>query len=118
MKINVKATNLDLTPSLNIYIEKKLMPLAKFIKSFDVMGEVEIWVEVARTTKHHHKGQVFRAEADLRLPGRILRAEEELPDLRVAIDAVKDKIRLEIEKYKTWALKKGRRDAPKSHAQK
>jgi len=114
MKINVKATNLDLTPSLNIYIEKKLMPLAKFIKRFDIVGEVEIWVEVARTTKHHHKGQVFRAEADLSLPGRILRAEEELPDLRAAIDAVKDKFRLEIKKYKTWTLEKNRHDTSKN----
>ena len=101
MKINTKATNLDITSSLTAYIEKKLGGIAKFIKRFDEDGVAEIWLEVGRTTRHHHKGNVFRAEADLRLPHKILRAEANSADIRTAIDLLRDKLHLEIEKYKT-----------------
>jgi len=101
MKINIKTTNLDLTPSLNTYVDEKLGSLARFVKRFDEDGVAEAWLELARTTNHHHKGEVFRAEIDLRLPKKILRAEEENGDIRTAIDIVRDKLRLEIEKYKS-----------------
>lgn len=101
MKINIKAINLDITPSLTTYINEKLGALSKFLKKFDEKGVAELWLEVARTTKHHRKGEVFEAAADLRLPKKILRAEEESGDVRTAIDSVKDKLHLEIEKYRT-----------------
>lgn len=100
MKTHIKATQLDLTPSLQTYIEDKLVGLSKFIKKFEEEGVAEIWIEIARTTKHHHKGEVFMAEADLRLPSKVLRAVGIATDARAAIDDVKDKIKLEIEKYK------------------
>jgi ribosomal subunit interface protein len=101
MKITTKTTELDLTPSLKTYIDKKLGALAKFIKRFDETGQAELWIEVARTTRHHRHGDVFMAEADLRLPKKILRAEEESDDVRTAIDLLQRKLHLEIEKYKT-----------------
>ena len=45
-------------------------------------------------------GKVFRAEANLELPGGILRAENQHEDLRVAIDKVKALLKTEIEKYR------------------
>jgi len=101
MKINIKATGVDLTPSLKTYIKDKLGALSRFVKGFDAAGQPEIWLEVARVTKHHHKGSVFKAEADLRLPKKILRAEHLDIDVRTAIDVLRNKLRLEIEKYKT-----------------
>ena len=32
MKINIKATNLDLTPAIHEYIEEKSVPLDRFLK--------------------------------------------------------------------------------------
>lgn len=100
MKINIKAIAVDLTPSLRTYIENKLAPLSKFIKKFDSPGEVEIWLEVSRATRHHRHGDVFRAAADLRLDGKILRAEEQSSDIRLAVNLVRNTLRLEAEKYK------------------
>lgn len=100
MKINLKATGLDLTPALREYAEQKIGSLEKFVKRWDAEGVVEVWVEVGRITKHHHKGDVFRAEADLRLPGKVLRAEDEDWDIRAALDRLKDKLKREVEKYK------------------
>ena len=103
MKTHIKATKLDITPALKEYIEEKIGSLEKFIKTYDAEGGVEMWIEVGRTTLHHHKGDVFRAEADIRLPGKVLRAEDEDSDVRVAIDRVRDKLKREIEKYKDRA---------------
>ena len=100
MKINIKAGT-DLTPSFRRYIEEKLGTLAKFIKRFDETGEAEIWLEISRTTRHHRKGDVFVAAVGLRLPRKVLRAEEYAGDARAAINRARDTLRLEIEKYKT-----------------
>lgn len=101
MQIIIKSTNLSLTPSLRIYIEKKLGRIDKLVKKFDTGGATRLHLEVARTTKHHHKGQVFMAEANLFLPKRTLRAVEKSYNLRTAIDILKHKLHLEIIKYKT-----------------
>ncbi len=101
MQINVKADKLEITASIRTYIDEKLGILAKYIKRFDEAGTAQLWLEVARTTEHHHKGKVFRAVADLRLPKHSLRAEEEAEDLRAAIDVIERKLKMEIEKYKT-----------------
>lgn len=100
MRITIKATDLDVTPALKEFIDEKIGLLEKFVKRWDAEGSVEVWVEVGRTTRHHQKGNVFRAEADLRLPKKILRAEDEDFDIRVAVDRVRDKLEREIEKYK------------------
>ena len=111
MRIDIKTSSVDLTPSFKIYIEEKLLSLAKFIKSLEETGEMEIRLEISRSAKHR-KGNVFWAAADLRLPKKILRAEAESGDARAAIDAIKDELRLEIEKYKTRAiaLRKGKEE--------
>ncbi len=109
MKISIKATGFDLTPSINVYIEEKLGSLAKFLQKFDITGQPELWVEIGRTSRHHTHGVVFRAEADLRLPKKILRGVEEREDVREAIDALKNVLRAEIEKYKTKAAPRARR---------
>jgi len=101
MKINMKGVRLDLTPSIKVYIEEKIGGLAKYIKRFDTSGQPEVWVEITRTTRHHKKGLVYRAEANLRLPRQILRADHEDFDIHVAVDRLRDKLKMEIEKYKT-----------------
>ena len=81
MKINIKAVNLDLTPAITVYIEEKINRLEKFvsgegIKEWDEHNQaaMEADVEIARTTNHHRHGDVYRAEINLKVPGRIIRA--------------------------------------------
>ncbi|MEK7110308.1 MAG: ribosome-associated translation inhibitor RaiA [Patescibacteria group bacterium] len=101
MKITIKATGLDITPSLHTFIEDKLGGLQKFIRRFDEEGLPKLHLEIARTTRHHRHGEVFMAEANLRLPKKIIRATRDDIDVRAAIDKLKMKLRLEIDKYKT-----------------
>jgi ribosomal subunit interface protein len=100
MKITLKKT-LDVTPALETYIDSKLLPLGKFLKHFEEDGQADLWLEVSRTTNHHNKGEeIFKAVADLKLQGKILRSEASASDIHKAIDEVRSMLHMEIEKYK------------------
>lgn len=104
MKIITKKT-LDVTPSLETYINTKLSPLAKFLSRFETSGEVELRLEVSRTSVHHRKGdEVFMASVELLLPKKKLHAEASAADIRSAIDGVRETVQMEIEKYKEQRL--------------
>ncbi|MDO8584509.1 MAG: ribosome-associated translation inhibitor RaiA [bacterium] len=102
MKINIKATNLDLTPAMIEYINEKIGSLDKFVQRHERNGtSVIAIVEIARTTKHHTKGPVYRAEVNLDATSKnIARAEHEDWDIRVAVTEVKDKLKNILSKQK------------------
>ena len=109
MKIIIKITNLELTPAINKYIEEKIGSLDKFLsKKFEKDGEIKIDIEIARTTKHHKSGNVFYAEATMRLGSKVLRAENSGPDLRASVDIIKDTLRQSIQKHKEVIIEKKR----------
>lgn len=113
MIIDLKGTSLDLTGPIKEYIEKRLQPLSRFIKRHEAKSESHLFVEIARTTKHHHKGDVFYAEATLELPKKVLRAEATNSDIRAAVDEVKNILKREMERYKERSMVKPRRDSEK-----
>ena len=100
MKVIIKATDLDITGPLKVYIEDKMGDLDKYLQSLDG-DSIQTRIEVARSSRHHKQGQVYHVDVNLDLPGEVLRAEEDSDDVRAAIDAVKDKLKREIEKYKS-----------------
>ncbi len=105
MKIIIKAKNLELSSSLENYINEKIGSLEKFIKNLKKNEEgktlSEIFVEVEKETKHHRHGEVFKASAQVMLPGKSLIAEAKSEDLFLAIVEVKDELQQEIKKYKS-----------------
>ena len=114
VKIVIKATNLELNQDLRDYIEEKIGGLEKFAKVFQnenyyngffAKGKprVEVWVEIEKTTRHHQKGDIFRAEAQMRFPGKSLRAESKRDDLKLAITEIKDELQRELKQYKEKA---------------
>lgn len=101
MQIDIKSTNLDLTPSIREYIETKIGSLDHFLERFQLQSEITVFVEIARTTKHHNKGDdIFYAEANFSIGKKAFRASQDDEDIRIAIDKVKDKLQQEIKKYK------------------
>lgn len=91
MKIKIKATNLELTSAIREYIEMRIDGLAKFVKRLEENGsEVLARVEIARTSRHHEKGDVYYAEVNLDLTHNIARASREGSDIRATIDEVHD----------------------------
>jgi len=59
-----------------------------------------VWVEIEKTTSHHSKGKVFRAEVQIRLPKGTIRAESTQDDLRVASVEFKNQLQRAIKQYK------------------
>jgi len=101
MIINIKVKNFELTSSIKEYIEIKLKYLEKFLVKELEEGSVMIDFEVAKTTRHHKKGNIFYAEANLKIMGTVLRAEKTSDDLLAAIDKVKDILAEEIKRFKS-----------------
>ena len=108
MKIDLKTKNFEITPSIRNYLQDKLNAVDKFLpKDESIFAEVEL----AQTTKHHKKGDIFRAEVNLTMPGRLIRAVNETWDLRAAIDAMKDELQREITMNKEKNISLYRRGA-------
>jgi ribosomal subunit interface protein len=98
IKLNIKATNFKLEPTIYDYIQDKIGNLDRFIEKVDSV--VQGWVEVGLTTKHHQSGNIYRAEVQIRLPGKSARSEATAKDIFLAIDAVKDELQEELKKYR------------------
>lgn len=88
MTINIKATNLELTRSIERYIHRRFSAINKFAKGEDVVG----YIEVAKTTNHHNQGEVFRAEFDVRFGETKFYTSAEKEDLYSAIDKAQEEI--------------------------
>jgi len=95
MKINIKATNSKLSPEAREIIEEKMLGLMKYYGNI-----IEANVEVGITTFHHQKGDIYRAEANLVVPHLVIRAEAETDDIAKSINEVRDKLKVELVKYK------------------
>ena len=113
MRIIIKSSVIELTPILKRYIEEKFGALNKFLEHWENEDAIEAKIEIARTTKHHYKGDVFYAEANFSFPGNSLRAEATTADIYNSIDEIHDEIKRQLRKYRTGRMEKIRRGARK-----
>lgn len=95
MDIKIKTTKMELTPAIEAAINEKIGGLDKYFGNI-----IGCEVEVGKTTNHHNKGDIFRAEVNLEVPKKVIRAEAETDDLYKALTEAKDKLKVEIIKYK------------------
>lgn len=99
MKINIKATNMEMVENVSNYVNKKIESITKLISKKDT-GAL-CGVEVGRTSNHHKSGDIFRAEIKIQTLGQVLYASAEKDDIYAAIDQAKDEIKEELLKFKT-----------------
>jgi ribosomal subunit interface protein len=87
----IKATNTTLTPAITNYVESKLSKevLGKFSGHSKIL---DVNVDIGKTTEHHTHGEIFRAEINVSVKGKVLRAVSDKEDLYSAIDDVHDEI--------------------------
>lgn len=98
MNINIKGTNIELTEAITNYIYDKLESVKKVLT--DVEGTY-VHVEVGRISRHHAKGDVFKAEFEVKSQGVSHYAHINTEDLYSAIDMVKDEIVEKIKSHKS-----------------
>jgi ribosomal subunit interface protein len=88
MEIKFYAKNIDLTEKIKEQFSKKLSSLKKYKGSLDVL---RVRVDLSRDA-HHKKGDVFRVEVNIDMPGKVLRSVEESFDIVSGLDVVSDKL--------------------------
>lgn len=98
--------NLELTSSIETFVNQKMGTIAKLFKSDDQL--IEARVEIGKPSKHHQKGPVYYAEINLKIGGKLLRATVEHVDLRTAVDFARDEIERQIKKFKSQLRDVGR----------
>lgn len=106
MRINIKATKIKLTPEIKSYVEEKMDMLEKYL------GNVQVTncdVEVGMAVGNQLSGKIYRCEANLSVPGDLLRVEKTEKELFKAIDKVKDHLARSIRRYKEKRIDKKRR---------
>lgn len=95
MKIDVKGKNLEITPALRAYAEKKISKFEKFFS--DGNGEHQsIAVMMMRTER-----EVHIAELTIEYRGLVLRGEGRTVDMYNSIDEAVDRIERQWNKFKT-----------------
>ncbi|MDO4178365.1 MAG: ribosome-associated translation inhibitor RaiA [Phascolarctobacterium sp.] len=95
MNVIVKGRNIEVTPALKEYVEKKI---SKVVKQFKAVDEV---VAVLKVAKGDHT-----VEITVPAKGILLRAQETSRDMYSSIDLVCEKIERQIHKYKTRLAKR------------
>jgi len=95
MTVNVRGKNIDVTPALRDYVEKKVQTITK---QFKVVGEISA---VMRVEKDQHI-----VEITVPASGIVLRAQENTKDMYSSIDSCVDKIERQIHKYKTRLMRR------------
>lgn len=117
MKIIIRAKNLELTKSLKNFIEEKIGSLKKFVDILKKQEKgktlAEVFFDIEKETKHHNKGQVFRSEAKIMLPGKKIIAQSAGDNLLLTVVEIKDKLQQEIKKYKLKTIDGVRRQQKK-----
>jgi ribosomal subunit interface protein len=93
MHINIKATNITLSPAIQDYVEKRLEKIEKLLES-DPSTKWDI--ELARVSNHHKKGDVYKAEIHIIGREKNHYASAENEDLYSCIDLARDEIFREV----------------------
>jgi ribosomal subunit interface protein len=86
---------MELTDPMKDYARGKVEDLLTY---FDNIQNADI--DIGKRSQHHNKGDVYYAEVNLSVPGKLLRVVKESDDLYKAIDKVKDHFKVELEKLK------------------
>src|SRR3989344_5403787 len=101
MKINLLATNIELTEPIRDYVLKRITNLEKLLTNISEKGgEVMANFEVAKTTNHHKSGDFFRAECLVKVDGEEFYHSAEREDLYTAIDEVNENLFRAVRKKK------------------
>ncbi len=86
--ISIKALQIELTPALKDYTEKRLSGIQKYIQE-----DVALSVEIGKTTEHHKHGEYFCAEVNATTTlGKQYRVVSEKQDLYEAIDDARNEL--------------------------
>lgn len=101
MNYNIRGENLEVTPALKTYVEKKVSKLERY---FDTTPVADVHVKLQK----QNSDSII--EVTIPMPQLLLRAEENHADMYAAVDLVVEKLERQIRKYKTKVNRKFRQN--------
>lgn len=113
MNKNIKTTNITLTQAIADYTNNKISKLDKLVSGDPA---IQCDIELAKTTDHHNKGDIFRAEIHIVGKNKNIYASSEKDDLYTAIDIVVDEALREVKSGKQKHIAMVRRGGAKMKA--
>lgn len=106
MRLQVKGKNVEVTPSIREYAERKLGKLSKVLAA-----ETQVEVELSEQRNPSIADSAV-AEATIFTKGPTLRARESSPDMKASIDQLVDKLERQVKRYREMRRLEPRRHAP------
>lgn len=100
MNYNVRGENIEVTPAIREYVEKKVAKLERY---FTESPEAKVNVNL-----RFNQDKTSKVEITIPMPQLVLRAEETNEDMYAAIDLIVDKLERQIRKHKTKVNRKFR----------
>ncbi|MEH7112737.1 ribosome-associated translation inhibitor RaiA [Neobacillus niacini] len=100
MNYNVRGENIEVTPAIREYVEKKISKLERY---FTEAPEATVHVNLK-----FNQDKTSKVEVTIPLPNLVLRAEETNVDMYAGIDLISDKLERQIRKHKTKVNRKFR----------
>ena len=94
-RIEVRGKNIEVTPALREYAEKRL---SKITRHFEKIDDIMVRLAVVKDEQI--------VEVTMQIGGIVLRSEDRQDDMYAAIDLVVDKLERQIRKYKTKLSKR------------
>jgi putative sigma-54 modulation protein len=94
MRLQVKGKNVDVTPSIREYAERKLAKLGK-----QLAEQTQVEVELSEQRNPSIAASQV-AEATVFTKGPTLRAREATPDMKASIDQLVDKLERQVKRYR------------------
>lgn len=95
VSVTIHARDLNLSPRLKEYVEKKVSKLDHYLPS---ISEARVDLTEAKAARSAADRQV--AQLTVHARGQVLRSEERKDDIFAAVDAALDKMQRQIERYK------------------
>lgn len=105
MHVIVQGKHIAVTPALREYAEEKLGRIARY---FDHVQEAQVVLSVERRRGNVGKAQVV--EVTVRGDGVLLRGEEASADMYASIDVVVEKLKKQIERYRSKFIDRRRHE--------
>jgi len=102
MKIIIKSVNFELEEELKEYIKKRINNLERYLKNLSEKKNFKIksTISLEKITLRHQKGPFYEVKCQLFLPKKNLIAKVKGENPKIAIDEIKNELKIEIEKYK------------------
>ncbi len=107
MHYNIRGENIEVTPAIREYVEKKVGKLERYFDTTPV-ADVNVKLQLINSSESS-------IEVTIPMPRLLLRGEETNADMYAAIDVVVEKLERQIRKHKTKVNRKFRQEGSLKH---